>query len=210
MCIKIEKCVFDFTETSFLEFVVSGSGLRMDSEKAKAIVEWPRPTSRKAVQQLLGLWNFYRRFIHNFSAIISPITDLLRQDIKFEWGEGQEAAFLKLTILFTSGKTPILRHYELERPALLETDASDFAIAGILSQKFEDGKLHPIQFVSRKLNPAELNYDVYDKEMLAVVFSLRKNRHYLQGAVHKTTILSDHQNLTYFKTAILLNRRQAR
>jgi hypothetical protein len=93
---------------------------------------------------------------------------------------------------------------------LLETDASDFAIAGIPSQKFEYGKIHPVQFVSRKLSPAELNYDVYDKEMLAVIFSLRKNRHYLQGAEHKTTIFSDHQNRMYFISAILLNRRQAR
>jgi len=92
----------------------------------------------------------------------------------------------------------------------LETDASDFAIAGIVSQKFEDGKIHPVRFVSRKLSPAELNYDVYDKEMLAIVFSLQKNRHYLQGAEHKTTIFSDHQNHTYLKSAILLNRRQAR
>jgi len=210
MCSEIDKCVFDVTETAFLEFMVSGSGLRMDPEKAKAIVDWPRPTSRNDVQQLPGLWNFYRRFIHNFAAIVSSITDLLRQDTKFEWGEAQEAAFLKVTILFTSGKTPILRHYDPDRPALLETEASDFAIAGILSQKFKDGKLHPVQFVSSKLNTAELNYDVYDKEMLAMLFSLRKNRHYLQGAIHKTTIFSDHQNLTYFKTAVLLNRRQAR
>jgi len=210
MCVEIDKCIFDTSETPFLGFMVSGSGLRMDPEKARAIVDWPRPTSRKEVQQLLGLWNFYRRFIHNFSAIISPITDLLRQEVKFQWGESQEAAFLKITILFTSGKTPILRHYDPDRPALLETDASDFAIAGILSQKFEDGKIHPVRFVSRKLTPAELHYDVYDKEMLAVVFSLRKNRHYLQGAIHKTTIYSDHQNLAYFQTAVLLNRRQAR
>jgi len=210
MYIEIDKCIFDATGTPFLGFIVSGSGLHMDPENARAIVDWPRATSRKEVQQLLGLWKFHRRFIHNFLAIVSPITDLLRQDFKFEWGEAQEAAFLKITILFTSGKTPILRHYDPDRPALLETDASDFAIAGILSQKFEDGKIHPIRFVFRKLNPAELNYDVYDKEMLAVVFSLRKNRHYLQGAVHETTIYSDHQNLTYFKTAVLLNRRQAR
>jgi len=84
--------------------------------------------------------------------------------------------FIKITILFTSRRTPILRHYDPDRPALLETDASDFAIAGILSQKFEYGKIHPVRFVSRKLIPAELNYDVYNKEMLAVVFSLRKNR----------------------------------
>jgi hypothetical protein len=171
----------------------------MNPEKAKEIVDWPRPTLRKVVQQLLGLWNFCRRFIHNFSAIVSQITDLVRQDIKFGWGEAQEAAFLKITILFTSGKTPILRHYDPDRPALLESDASDFAIAGILSQKFEDGKVHPVRFVSRKLNPAELKYDVYDMEMLAVVFSLRKNRHYLQGAIHKPTIFSDHQTLTNFK-----------
>jgi hypothetical protein len=210
MCIEIDKCVFDVSETPFLGFIVSGKGLTMDPEKVKAIVDWPRPTSRKEVQQFLGLWNFYRRFIHNFSAIVSPITDLLKHDVKFEWGEAQEAAFLKITVLFLSGKTPILRHYNPDRPAPLETDASDFAIAGILSQKFADGKIHPVRFVSRKLSLAELNYNVYDKEMLAVVFSLKKNRHYLQGAVHKTTIFSDHQNLTYFKSAVLLNQRQAR
>jgi transposase InsO family protein len=210
MCIEIDKCIFEATQVPFLGFIVSGTGLTMDPDKAKAIIDWPRPKSRKEVQQLLGLWNFYRRFIHNFSQIVSPITDLLKQDISFNWGEAQEAAFLKITVLFLSGKTPILRHYDPDRPALLETDASDFAIAGILSQKFEDGKIHPVRFVSRKLSPAEMNYDIYDKEMLAVVFSLKKNRHYLQRAVHKTTILSDHQNLTYFKTAVLLNRRQAR
>ena len=92
----------------------------------------------------------------------------------------------------------------------METDASDFVIAGILSQKVEDGKIHPVRFVARKLNPAGLNYDVDDKEMLAVDNSLNKNRHFLQRATHKTIIFSDHQNLTYFTTAILLNRRQAR
>jgi len=209
MCIEIDKCVFDVSQTTFLGFIVSCSGVQMDPEIAKAIVDWPRSKSRKEVQQLLGLWNFYRRFIHNFSGLVSPITDLLRQDVNFHWGKAQEAAFLKVVILFTSGKTPILKHYDPHRPAMLETDASDFAIAGILSQKFQDGKIHPVRFVSRKLSPAELNYDVYNKEMLAIVFSLRKNRHYLQGAEYTTTIFSDHQNLTYFKSAILFNRRQA-
>jgi hypothetical protein len=199
-----------YYRTVFIGFIVSGTGISMDPEQARAIVDWPRPMYRKEVQQLFGLWNFYCRFIHNFSAIVSPITDLLRQDFKLEWGEAQQAAFLNITILFTSGKTPILRHYDPDRPGLLETDASDIAIAGILSQKFEDGKIHLVRYVSRKLNPAEINYDVYDQEMLPAVFSLRKNRHCMQGAVHKTTIFSDHQNLTYFKSAVLLNRRQAR
>jgi hypothetical protein len=66
LCIEIDKCIFDATRTPFLGFIVSGEGLEMEPEKAKAIVDWPRPTSRKEVQQLLGLWNFYRRFISNF------------------------------------------------------------------------------------------------------------------------------------------------
>jgi hypothetical protein len=93
---------------------------------------------------------------------------------------------------------------------LVETDASDFAIAAILSLKFEDGKLHPVSFISRKLSQAEFNYDIFDKKMLAIVFALRKWRYFLQGAEHKTIVYSDHQNLTYFKTAVSLNRRQAR
>jgi len=149
--------------------------------------------------------------VSGYATIVAPITDLLKGINKsIEWKQPQEAAFLKITILFTSGKTPILRHYDPCRPALVETDALDFAIAGILSQKFEDGKLHPVSFISRKLSPPELNYDVFDKEMLAVLFSLKTWRYVLQGAEHKMIVYPDHQNLTYFKTPVSLNRRQAR
>jgi hypothetical protein len=95
--------------------------------------------ARKKLSKYFRPWSFYGRFIYNFSAIVSPITDLLHQDTEFIWGDAQETAFLKITVLFTCGKTLILRHYDSDRPALLETDASTFAIAGILSQKFEDG-----------------------------------------------------------------------
>jgi hypothetical protein len=93
---------------------------------------------------------------------------------------------------------------------LVEADASDFAIASILSQKFEDGKFHLVSFISRKLLRAELNYDVYEKEMLAIVFPFRKWRHCLQGVKHKIIVYSDHQNQTYFKSAVSRNRRQVR
>jgi hypothetical protein len=134
----------------------------MDPEKARAIVDWPRPTSRKEVQPLLGLWNFYQRCSYNFSGIFSPITDLLKQDGGIFGGEVEESSFLEITVLLTSGKAPIRWHYVPNIPALLETDASDFAIAGILSQIFEDGKKHAVWFGSMTLNPAELNTDVYD------------------------------------------------
>jgi hypothetical protein len=88
-----------------------------------------------------------------------------------------------------------LRHYDPDRPELIETDASDFTIAAVLSQKFEDGHLHHVDVHLRKLTEAELNYDLYDKEMLAVVHAFKKWRHYLQGAQHKTLVYTDHQNL---------------
>ena len=211
MCVDIEKYIFNAKEVPFLGFMVSGSGLRMYPEKAKAIVDWPHPTNVKEVQQLLGLWNFYHRCVPGYAAIVALIMDLLRDKTKnIKWAEAQEAAFLKITILFTLGQTPILRHYDPNRPALVETDASDFAIVGILSQTFEDGKLRPVSFISRNLSQPEHNYDVFDKEMLAIVFSLRKWRYFLQGTQHKTVVYSDHQNLTYFTTAVSINRRQAR
>jgi hypothetical protein len=109
MCVEIDKCICDAEEVPFLGFMVSGSGLRMDPAKAKAIIDWPRPTNVKEVQQPLGLWNFYCRFFPGYAAIVAPIPDLLRGKSKeIEWVEAQEAAFLKITILFTSGKTPIL------------------------------------------------------------------------------------------------------
>jgi hypothetical protein len=107
--------------------------VKMDPEKAKDIVDWPRPTNQNEVQQILGLWNFYRRFIPNYAKIVAPISDLLKGNRKnFEFGEAQEAAVLKITILFTSGATPIMRHFDQDRPAMIETDTSDFAIGARL------------------------------------------------------------------------------
>jgi hypothetical protein len=193
MCIEIDKCVFEQQEASFLGFIVSGETIRMDPAHAQDIVDWPRPTKQKEVQQILGLWNFYRRFIPNYAQIVAPITDLLKGNGKdFQFREAQEAAFLKVVILFMSGNTPILRHFDQERPSLIETDTLDFAIGAVLSQKFEDGKIHPCAFLSRNLSPAEFNYDVFDKEMLAIVYELQKWRHYVLGTEHKTTIFTDH------------------
>jgi len=211
MFLEIDKCVFNATELSYLGFIVNGRELKMDAEKPKDIVDWPRPMNQKEVQQILGLWNFYRRLIPNYAQIVAPISDLLRGNGKDSiFGEAQEAAFLKVTILFTSGATPIMRYFHQHSPAMIDMDASDFAIGAILSQKFEDGKIHPIAFISRQLSSAEMNYDVYDKEMLAIVYALEKWRQFLQGSEFKMIVSSDHQNLAYFTTKVTLNRRQAR
>jgi hypothetical protein len=96
------------------------------------------------------------------------------------------------------------------RPFTIEADASDFALGSILSQLVEDGELHLLAFHSRKFTAAEINYEVHDKELLAVVDSFVQLRHFLEGSPHQIIIYSDYKNLTYFQTARVLNRRQAR
>jgi hypothetical protein len=104
---------------------------------------------------------------------VAPITDTLKGDGKnFQFGETQKAAYYKICILFAAENTPILRHYEEDKPATVETDASDYALGAVLSQHFEDGKIHPVAFISKKCSPAELNYQIYDKEMLAIVYTM--------------------------------------
>jgi hypothetical protein len=116
--------------------------------------------------------------------------------------------FEELKKRFTTA--PILDHFDPRKVCIVETDASDFALGAALSQKGNDGKLHPLAFHSRKFSPAEMNYEIHDKELLAIVDSFKLWRRYLEGAMHTVEVYSDHQNLEYFTTTKVLNRRQAR
>jgi len=125
MCLEIDKCVFDAKEVTYFGFIVNRREIKMHPKKAEDIENWPRPTNQKEVQQILELWNIYRRFIPNYAHMVAPITELLNGNGKdFVFGEAQEAAFLKITILFTSGATPIMKHFNQERQAMIKTDAS--------------------------------------------------------------------------------------
>ena len=92
----------------------------------------------------------------------------------------------------------------------METDASDFAIGAVLSQRDEENRLHPVAFHSRKFSPAEINYEIHDKELLAIVEGFKHWRRYCEGTEHQVQVFSDHQNMEYFTTTKVLNRRQAR
>jgi len=121
-------------------------------------------------------------------------------------GRQGPATFDMLKKLFTSA--PILRHFDPELPITLHTDASGAAVSGILSQP-HDGVLHPVAFWLRKCDDAECNYDVHDREMLAIVKSMGHWRHYLEGAKFPIEVFSDHKNLELFMLTKILNRRQA-
>jgi hypothetical protein len=168
---------------------------------------------------LLGFTNFYRRFIRKYAKVTLPLTELLKKSetsrgkksegsAKWEWTREAELAFRKLKRTFT--EAPILQHFDPAKPIILQTDASGFAIAGILNQYDVFGVLRPVNFYSRKCSPAEQNYDTYDRELLAIVETLKQWWHYLEGANHKVLIRCDHKNLEYFQTSKVLSRRQAR
>ena len=168
-----KKCEFFTTQVEFLGFIVSTSGVTMDQSRVDTIQTWPVPRSFHDVQVFLGFVNFYRRFIHRYSQIATPLTDLLqgsKDGVKagpFMWPDGAERAFRQLLNAFTD--VPILRHFDSESKIRVETDASNFAIAGILSQPDDNGHWKPVAFWSRKMIPVERNYETYDQELLAIV-----------------------------------------
>lgn len=181
----------------------------MDPDKIKSIQEWKPCRSVHDIQVFLGLTNFYRRFIKDYSKICNPLTALLKKDVKFIWSKEADDAFNNLKHAITSD--PILRHYDPSLPCIVETDASDFALGAVCSQQFPgDSVPHPIAFYSRKLLPAEQNYQVYDKELLAIVAAFKHWRPYLEFSQEPTIILTDHKNLEYFTTTRSLSRRQVR
>jgi len=116
--------------------------------------------------------------------------------------------FGKLKAVFTT--EPVLAIPDIDREMRIETDASDYATGGVLLAKCKDGKWRPVAFISKLLNTMEHNYEIHDKEMLAVIRCLEAWRHYLEEAKLEFKIWTDHKNLQYFMTSQKLNRRQAR
>jgi hypothetical protein len=204
---KLEKCVFHQPQVEFLGYIISGRGLSMDPKKIRTVTEWKKPATVRDVQCFLGFANFYRIFNRNYSKIADPLTQLTRKD-KLEWNAEADQAFETLKKAFTTA--PILTHPDFQKPFFLETDASDFALGVILSQPDKDECLHPVAFHSRKFTATEINYEIHNKELLAIIDSFQEWRHFLEGAQHLVTIYTDHKNLEYFMSTKVLNRRQAR
>src|SRR5262249_7038105 len=95
---------------------------------------------------------------------------------------------------------PVLSHFTPEAPLIVETDASDYAIAAILSTTLPDEQVHPVAFHSRALQTSELNYDTHDKELLAIYEAFSVWRRYLEGPATPVDVITDHKNLEYFST----------
>ncbi|KAI4879196.1 hypothetical protein NFI96_009427 [Prochilodus magdalenae] len=185
--VKLEKSQFHVPSVQFLGFVVSRGSLAVDPSKLKAVAEWPRPTSLRLVQRFLGFANFYRRFIRGFGSVAAPLSALTRkQPGPFRWSDAAQEAFEELKRRLTSA--PILHLPDPELPFVVEVDASEVGVGAVLSQRSgQDQKLHPCAYFSHQLTQAERNYDVGNRELLAVKMALEEWRHWLEGG--QTSIL---------------------
>ena len=206
---KLEKCVFMVSEIQFLGFLLSASGFRMDPEKVRAVLEWDLPENQKALMRFLGFANYYRKFILNYSSVVKPLTDMTKKGVDFSsWSEEALAAFSEIKESFASA--PILVHPDVSLPFIVEVDASEVGVGAVLSQGPSPAKWRPCAFFSKKLSPAERNYDVGDRELLAIKLAFEEWRHWLEGARHPITVFTDHKNLAYLESAKRMNPRQAR
>ena len=170
--VKLKKCQFHVQEIEFLGYVLSIAGIAISEERIATILEWPVPKSVADIQIFNGVANYFRRFIDGYSRVVTPLTNLLRKSTEFKWTAETQAAFDKLKSLFSN--EPILRHFDPALPIRLHTDASGFALSGIISQLHDDdGQWHPVAFWSRKCTPAECNYDTPDREMLAIISAMK-------------------------------------
>eukprot|EP00737_Agarophyton_chilense_P002014 gb/GEZJ01002279.1/.p1 GENE.gb/GEZJ01002279.1/~~gb/GEZJ01002279.1/.p1 ORF type:complete len:384 (+),score=41.68 gb/GEZJ01002279.1/:2514-3665(+) len=191
--VKLTKCSFAQSEIKLLGHVIDGTGIRVDVDKIADIVEAPVPRNKTELRSFLGLAGYFRRFIRDFaksSAALHATTSAK----KFEWSPEMQAAFEDLKKKMTT--PPVLAFPDFDSPFIVEKDASSVALGAVLSQKKEDGKVHPIQYASRSMTPAERNYATCEREALAVVFALKKFLVYLLSSI-LFTVLTDHQALQH-------------
>jgi hypothetical protein len=192
--LKPEKCALFQKAVSFLGHVISEDGISTDPAKIKVVVDWPTPTCQKDVRSFLGLANYYRRFVKNFAKTAATLNAALKRGGTFTWTAEMQESFDTLKSLLTS--PPILAMPTDTGEFVLDTDASDFAIGAVLSQR-QDGVERIVAYASRSLDKRERNYCVTRKELLAVVHFMKNFKQYLLGRNFK--VRTDHAALIWLR-----------
>ena len=195
--------------TRYLGCIVGNSTLSMDPRKVDAIHQMATPTDTTSVRQLVGMGQFYRRWIPAFSSITSPLTDMLKKGIDFAatWGEPQEEAVMTLKAKMT--EYPTLRQFDPTKPCIALVDASKTGLGGCLSQQ-HDGELYPVSYSSHRLTAAEQNYPITELEGLAILHFICCHRHFLVRNPFTLRVLSDHQPLQWVQKVSTASGRLAR
>ncbi|GAB1865875.1 Reverse ribonuclease integrase [Camponotus japonicus] len=192
LTINPEKSKFCRSQVKYLGFLIQQEGLKVDPDKTAPIVEYPPPRNIKQLRRFIGMASWYRRFIPQCATLLEPLTRLLRKGFSWEWGDEQKAAFDSIKSCITSPPTLSCPNFEL--PFVLQTDASSVDLGAVLTQESE-GVEHVIAFASRALSEAEKKYSTTEQECLAVVWSIKKFRPYLEGYTFK--VITDHSSLRW-------------
>lgn len=203
--LKPSKCHLLQKRVLFLGHVVSAEGIATDPEKVVAVRDWPTPTKVKEVRAFIGLSSYYRKFVPDLARIARPLHALTKKGAKFLWTDGCEAAFRQLKRRLT--EAPVLALPNDSGMYVLDTDASGEAIGAVLSQ-VQDQQERVICYGSRVCSPAEQNYDVTRRELLAIVHFLKTFRPYLLG--RKFLLRTDHSALQWLWKTPLPIGQQAR
>lgn len=204
--INVTKSKFCMKEVNYLGFVVGGGSIRTSDERVEAIRNFKIPQTVREVRQFLGVANYYRKFVHNFSSLASPISDLIKKGKKFEMTEEALEAISNLKRSLTTA--PVLVHPDYSRPFIVQCDASNSGIGAVLCQIDAEGFERPIYFYSRKLNKSQKNYSVTELECLAAVYAIKKFRPYLE--MQPFTVITDHSSLKWLMCQKDLSGRLAR
>ena len=187
--LSISKCMFYAKQFEYLGHIITKDGIKANPKKVAAIKEYARPINIKGLQRFLGMCNFYRKFVHNYSKIAKPLTLLLKKDHPYIWTSNQQEAFDRLKEALAEEVT--LKFPDMNDTFYVTTDASSHSIAGVLSQS--DNR--PISFFSKTLNDAQRNYSTIHRELLAIVESVKAFRVYLYGRFF--VLITDHKPLCY-------------
>lgn len=190
--LKPEKCKFFQKQVKYLGYEISEHGLAIDKTKMRCIHDYPRPTNVVETQRFLGFINFYRKYICNLAKIARPLYQLCKKDGNFQWDSNCQDSFEHLkNALITP---PVLAFPRFDLEFILVTDASLYAVGGILSNL--DGKEErPIQYFSRSLNETQTRYSTIERELLAIIWSVEWYRAYLYA--RRFYIVTDHKPLQY-------------
>lgn len=187
-----EKCQFLKKSVTYLGHVIDRKGIRPTEEKVEAILNAPRPTCVKELRALLGLVNFYHKFLPNLSTVLAPLYNLLKAGTKFNWSQSCEKAWLQCKDLLVENK--VLAHYDPSKPITVSCDASPYGIGVVMSIVLDNGDERPCAYASRTLTASEKNYSQIEKEGLAIIYAIAKFHKYLYG--RKFTLITDHRPLT--------------
>jgi len=216
--LKLEKCIFKQDKIEYLGVIVGKGRLRMDPKKLKGVANYLVPRNPTNVRAFLGLCGYYHYFIPHFSQITWPLLELTRKTEAWHWNKPQHKAFEKLKSKMCAA--PVLKQPNFKKKFYLQTDASAYGIGAILSQegdtpttstlsKCQKPVLHPVTYYSATFIPAEWNYNIYKRELLAVIKALTHWWPYLGWTKEPFTIMTDHANLQYWKSPKNLNHRTA-